>query len=94
MAAAADHATIDYPPTKRSRIKRQHERAHYDRKTVHEILDAGLLCHVGYTIDGRPYVTPTCYWRDGERVYWHPYRCSTVWCWRARATTPRSTTAR
>jgi nitroimidazol reductase NimA-like FMN-containing flavoprotein (pyridoxamine 5'-phosphate oxidase superfamily) len=71
MAAAADHATIDYPPTKRSRIKRQHERAHYDRKTVHEILDAGLLCHVGYTIDGRPYVTPTCYWRDGERVYWH-----------------------
>jgi hypothetical protein len=103
MAAAADHATIDYPPTQRSRIKRQHERAHYDRKTVHEILDAGLLCHVGYTIDGQPYVTPTCYWRDGERVYWHgsgacrsasPCPCSTAWCWRARATTPRSITAR
>jgi len=75
MTAAADgapgSATIDYPPTKRSRIKRQHERAHYDRKTVHEILDAGLLCHVGYVIDGQPYVTPTCYWRQGERVYWH-----------------------
>ena len=71
MTAATDGATIDYPPTKRSRIKRQHERARYDRKTVHEILDAGLLCHVGYVIDGQPYVTPTCYWRDGERVYWH-----------------------
>ncbi len=71
MTAAADGATIDYPPTRRSRIKRQHERARYDRETVHAILDAGLLCHVGYTIDGQPYVTPTCYWRQGERVYWH-----------------------
>ncbi len=71
MTAAADGAVIDYPPTDRSRIKRLHERALYDRKTVHGILDAGLLCHVGYTIDGHPYVTPTCYWRQGERVYWH-----------------------
>jgi hypothetical protein len=75
MTAAADgapgSATIDYPPTKRSRIKRQQERALYDRETVHGILDAGLLCHVGYVIDGQPYVTPTCYWRQGERVYWH-----------------------
>jgi len=71
MTAPADSTTIDYPPTEHTRIKRQHERAVYDRKTVHEILDAGLLCHVGYTIDGQPYVTPTCYWRDGERVFWH-----------------------
>ncbi len=73
-AAAADapaSATTDYPPTQRSRIKRLHERAHYDRETVHAILDAGLLCHVGYVIDDQPYVTPTCYWRRGERVYWH-----------------------
>ncbi len=73
-AAAADapaSATTDYPPTQRSRLKRQHERALYDRESVHAILDAGLLCHVGYTIDGQPYVTPTCYWRQGERVYWH-----------------------
>jgi len=68
---ASDGATIDYPPTDHTRIKRLHERALYDRKSVHEILDAGLLCHVGYTIDGQPYVTPTCYWRQGERVYWH-----------------------
>lgn len=71
MTAPADSTTIDYPPTEHTRVKRQHERAVYDRKTVHKILDAGLLCHVGYTIDGQPYVTPTCYWRDGERVYWH-----------------------
>ena len=61
----------DFRPTERTRIKRLHERGHYDRKTVYEILDAGLMCHVGYVIDGQPYVTPTAYWRDGDRVYWH-----------------------
>src|SRR3546814_19396434 len=43
----------------------------YDRATVHAIRDAGLLCHVGYVIEGQPDVTPTAYWREGERVYWH-----------------------
>lgn len=61
----------DYPPTGHTRVKRLHDRAHYDRATVHAILDAGLLCHVGYVIEGQPYVTPTAYWREGERVYWH-----------------------
>ena len=61
----------DFTPTPRTRIKRLHHRAHYDRETVYAILDAGLVCHVGYVIDGQPYVTPTAYWREGERVYWH-----------------------
>lgn len=61
----------DYPPTQRTRVNRLHDRGHYDRETVHAILDAGLLCHVGYVIDGQPYVTPTAYWREGEHVYWH-----------------------
>lgn len=61
----------DFTPTKRTRIKRSPTRGHYDRETVHAILDAGLMCHVGYVIDGQPYVTPTAYWREGNRVYWH-----------------------
>lgn len=61
----------DFPPTERTRVKRAHERGHYDRETVFAVLDAGLMCHVGYVIDGQPYVTPTAYWREGERVYWH-----------------------
>lgn len=60
-----------YAPTARSRIKRMPKRGRYDRETVHAILDAGFVCHVGYSIDGQPYVTPTAHWRDGERVYWH-----------------------
>ncbi len=60
-----------YAPTPRTRIRRHPERAHYDRDTVFAILDAALMCHVGYAIDGKPYVTPTLFWREGERLYWH-----------------------
>lgn len=57
--------------TDRSRVKRMHERGRYDFDTVAAILDAGFICNVGYVIDGKPYVTPTSYWREGDRVYWH-----------------------
>lgn len=60
-----------YPPTARTRIRRLPKRAQYDREAVHAVLDAGAICHVGYLIDEQPYVTPTLYWRHGERLYWH-----------------------
>jgi nitroimidazol reductase NimA-like FMN-containing flavoprotein (pyridoxamine 5'-phosphate oxidase superfamily) len=60
-----------YAPTPRTRIRRLPKRAHYDHAAVHAVLDAGVLCHVGYVIDGQPYVTPTLYWRRDERLYWH-----------------------
>ncbi|MBX6323361.1 MAG: pyridoxamine 5'-phosphate oxidase family protein [Rhodospirillaceae bacterium] len=58
-------------PTPRTQVKRLPKRGRYDRATIDAILDAGLVCHVGYVVDGQPYVTPTAYWRDGEHVYWH-----------------------
>src|SRR5277367_6942988 len=61
----------DFVPTARTRVRRLHDRGRYDRKTVYAILDAALLCHVGYVINGLPYVTPTLFWREGERLYWH-----------------------
>jgi uncharacterized protein len=60
-----------YAPTARSKIRRLPKRAHYDHDTVHAVLDASLFCHIGYVIDGQPYVTPTGYWRVGSRLYWH-----------------------
>jgi hypothetical protein len=63
--------TNSFTPTARSKLKRLHKRAAYDHATVNAVLDAGLICHVGYVIDGQPYVTPTCYWREGETLYWH-----------------------
>jgi uncharacterized protein len=63
--------TSSSAPTARTRLKRLPKRARYDRETVHAILDAGFVCHVGYAIEGQPYVTPTCYWREGDSIYWH-----------------------
>jgi nitroimidazol reductase NimA-like FMN-containing flavoprotein (pyridoxamine 5'-phosphate oxidase superfamily) len=60
-----------YTPTARSKVRRLHERGRYDRDAVFAILDATLFCHIGYVIDGQPYVTPTGYWRVGDRLYWH-----------------------
>ena len=61
----------NFVPTPRSRTRRHPERAHYDRATVYAILDAALLCHIGYVIDEKPYVTPTLFWRHGDRLFWH-----------------------
>lgn len=60
-----------FPRSERSRARRMHERASSDRAAVHALVDSQPLCHVGYEIDGQPYVTPTLCWREGERIYWH-----------------------
>jgi hypothetical protein len=60
-----------FTPTHRSTVKRLHERGRYDEESVFAILDAGLIAHIGYVIDGQPYVTPTAYWRRGRTLYWH-----------------------
>ena len=57
--------------TDRSRLRRSHERGHFDRETIYGILDAQPMCSVGYIIDGKPFVTPTLQWREGDHVYWH-----------------------
>lgn len=58
-------------PTDFTRLRRMHERGHFDRDTVHAILDATPHCHVGHIIKGRPVVIPTLHWREGDSVYWH-----------------------
>lgn len=61
----------EFTPTDRSRVKRLHERGKYDEASVYAVLDAGFIAHIGYVIDGQPYVTPTSYWRRGRHLYWH-----------------------
>jgi len=63
----ADH----YQRTERTRVRRLPERAAYDRDTVHAILDEGFVCHLGFVVDGQPYVIPTGYARVGETLYLH-----------------------
>ncbi len=58
-------------PSDRIRVRRLPKRARYDWESIREILDAAFLCHVGYVIDGQPFVTPTCYWRYQSQVLLH-----------------------
>jgi uncharacterized protein len=58
-------------PTPRTRVVREPRRGVYDRATVNQILDAGFICHMGFTVDGQPFVIPTSYGRDGDTLYIH-----------------------
>jgi uncharacterized protein len=60
-----------YAPTERTQVKRLPKRASYDPVQVHAILDEAFLCHVGFVLDGQPYVIPTGYARSGEKLYIH-----------------------
>lgn len=60
-----------YTPTDRTQVKRLPKRGGYDKEQVHSILDEGFLCHVGFVVDGQPYVIPTLYVRDGDQIYIH-----------------------
>jgi len=61
----------DFTPTERTQVKRLPKRGKYERETVFAILDAGFVCHVGFTVDGQPYVIPTNYGRSGDTLYLH-----------------------
>lgn len=61
----------DYQTEKPYRARRLPERAHYDRETVHAILDEGMVAHVGYVAHGVPHVIPVFYARDGETLTFH-----------------------
>src|SRR6202140_5845375 len=58
-------------PTPRTRVVREPQRAVYDRDAVNRILDEGFLCHVGFLVDGQPFVIPTSYGRKDANLYIH-----------------------
>jgi uncharacterized protein len=57
--------------TPRTQVKRRAQRGNYDRAVIHQILDEGLICHVGFVVDGQPFVIPTAYGRIDEQIYIH-----------------------
>jgi nitroimidazol reductase NimA-like FMN-containing flavoprotein (pyridoxamine 5'-phosphate oxidase superfamily) len=61
----------ELPRTARTTLHRRSARGSYDRDLIHAILDEALVCHVGFAIDGQPYVLPTTYARIGDRLLIH-----------------------
>ena len=60
-----------FTPNERIRVVREPHRGVYDRETIDKILDEGFVCHVGFTVEGQPYVIPTMYARVGDAIYFH-----------------------
>ena len=61
----------NFTPSERTRVVREPHRGVYDRETIYKILDEGFVCHVGFAVDGQPYVIPTMYARVGDAIYFH-----------------------
>lgn len=57
--------------TNRTQLRRLPKRGFHDAETIHAILDAGFLAHVGFQVEGQPFVIPTLYGRNGEKLYLH-----------------------
>ncbi len=74
MSATPPGAIHEYRRTERNRVKRLPARASHERATVHAILDAALVCHLGFATGGdagQPFVIPTLHARVGDEVLVH-----------------------
>ena len=60
-----------FPVTDRTRVVREANRAVYDRDAIYRILDEAFTCHIGFAVDGQPFVIPTMFARVGDAIYFH-----------------------
>ena len=58
-------------PTERTKVRRLPARANYEREFIDAVIDEALSCHVGFAVDGRPWVVPTIHARVDDRLYLH-----------------------
>ncbi len=63
--------TDNFSVTERTRVIREPQRGVYDCTAIYKILDEGFICHVGFAVDGQPFVIPTMYARVGDAIYFH-----------------------
>jgi nitroimidazol reductase NimA-like FMN-containing flavoprotein (pyridoxamine 5'-phosphate oxidase superfamily) len=65
-----------FSQTQKTRIHRLPKRGHYDRETIYQILDEALICHVGFAVEGQPYVIPINFARMGDSIVLHGAKAS------------------
>jgi len=61
----------EFTRTDRTTVRRKPDRASYDRDLIYSILDEAFVCHLALVHDGQPFVMPTNYVRDGDRLLLH-----------------------
>jgi nitroimidazol reductase NimA-like FMN-containing flavoprotein (pyridoxamine 5'-phosphate oxidase superfamily) len=71
MSTSASPQDVPLSGTPRTSLRRHKERGQQDRASLYEVLDAGLVCHLGVVSDGVPLVLPTAYARQDDTMYLH-----------------------
>lgn len=66
----------ELPRTQRTTLKRLPQRGSFERQQINEILDEGFICHVGFVVNGQPFVIPTGYARSGDMLVIHGSQAS------------------
>jgi nitroimidazol reductase NimA-like FMN-containing flavoprotein (pyridoxamine 5'-phosphate oxidase superfamily) len=61
----------DVQPTSKTVLKRLPERGSFEPATIKAILDEAFICHVGFCVDGQPFVIPTSYARIRDQLFIH-----------------------
>ena len=57
--------------TNRTELRRLPKRGSHELAAIYDILDAGFLAHVGFQVNDQPFVIPTLYGRDENKLYLH-----------------------
>ena len=70
--------TDNYSITKTNKVRQLRENAAYDKESVYQVLDAGLVAHVAFVQDESPVVVPMIYGRVGDKIYLHGARKARV----------------
>ncbi|HEY0384958.1 MAG TPA: pyridoxamine 5'-phosphate oxidase family protein [Pyrinomonadaceae bacterium] len=65
-----------FAPTEKTTVKRLPQRAEYERAALYRILDEAFICHVGFVVEGQPFVIPTGFARSGDQLYIHGSQAS------------------
>ncbi|WP_299547172.1 pyridoxamine 5'-phosphate oxidase family protein [Seonamhaeicola sp.] len=60
-----------YSTSELNKVIRGSNRATYDTKTIHTIIDAGFIGHVSYVFEGTPICIPMAYGKIGDKIYLH-----------------------
>jgi nitroimidazol reductase NimA-like FMN-containing flavoprotein (pyridoxamine 5'-phosphate oxidase superfamily) len=61
----------EFKITERNKVRSAPVRADYNIETVYDIIDSGLICHVGFAHNDQPYVIPTIHVRIDNTIYFH-----------------------
>jgi nitroimidazol reductase NimA-like FMN-containing flavoprotein (pyridoxamine 5'-phosphate oxidase superfamily) len=62
--------------TARTTLRRLPQRGAFDRESINQILDEGFICHVGFAVEGQPFVIPTGYARFEDKLFIHGSQAS------------------